>query len=132
MLAQTLSELFAPIARTHSASPLMHPASLFSGGDFFPTTTRKVGGLITKSHTYATKFLLHPLLLDMADRALLVRNPLWLENGQRRWCTSKPQVNVSPMLEIHPGGKKQALHRGAPHAKPHRLRADTLTGLACR
>ncbi|CAD6584150.1 MAG: hypothetical protein CYPHOPRED_002625 [Cyphobasidiales sp. Tagirdzhanova-0007] len=79
--------------------------------DFFPETTRKVGALITRSDTFARTIVPHPVLLGIAKDVLTVRNRFWMGEGQRQWCRSDPQVNVTSVLEIHPGAKRQPFHR---------------------
>ncbi|KAK4688955.1 hypothetical protein P7C73_g1153, partial [Tremellales sp. Uapishka_1] len=78
--------------------------------EFFPSTTRKVGALLTNSETVAHKICLNPTILGAAKEILTVRNRLWLADD-RPYCRSDPQVNVSITLEIHPGAERQSLHR---------------------
>ncbi|GAA6023870.1 hypothetical protein JCM10207_000508 [Rhodosporidiobolus poonsookiae] len=79
-------------------------------GSFFPSTTHKIGGLITKSSTYAHKVLAHPLLLQIARDILSVSNDLSFARPRKR-STALPNVNSTGILEIHPGSKAQELHR---------------------
>ncbi|KLT44709.1 hypothetical protein CC85DRAFT_270710 [Cutaneotrichosporon oleaginosum] len=51
-------------------------------GSFFPNTSKKVPGLLAKSDQYVHSMLLNP-----------------------------PQLNVTALLEVNPGGKAQELHR---------------------
>ncbi|WVW84380.1 hypothetical protein I302_106414 [Kwoniella bestiolae CBS 10118] len=79
-------------------------------GSFFPATTKKIPGLATKSRTWVDKVLLNPVLGGLADFALTRRTKTTISQpGQ--WSTCKPEINLSGLLEIHPGGDRQDLHR---------------------
>ncbi|ORY26037.1 phytanoyl-CoA dioxygenase family protein [Naematelia encephala] len=79
-------------------------------GSFFPKTTRKVSGVLTRSKTFGTALTMNPLYLALNDRILSRRNKM--RNTQTpKWSTAKPQVNQTSILEIHPGAIEQDLHR---------------------
>lgn len=62
------------------------------------------------THSSRSRIVLNPTLLKIADEVLHVRNKLYLDT-EPVWCNSKPQINVTTALEIHPGATSQALHR---------------------
>lgn len=78
-------------------------------GTFFPSTTKKVAGLITKSDTYAS-MILNETLLHIAHDLFAVRHKNRFYEP-RKYSTCKPQIHVTDLLEIHSGGKAQVLHR---------------------
>lgn len=80
-------------------------------GSFFPPTSKKVPGLLAKSDTYVSSMLLNPVLNGIADHALTRRTKTTMSNPTRYWSTCKPQLNVTGVLEVNPGGKAQDLHR---------------------
>ncbi|ORY26038.1 phytanoyl-CoA dioxygenase family protein [Naematelia encephala] len=90
-------------------APDVRPDSEWDG-DFFPSTTRKIGGLLTKSDTFAYKVALNPVILEIADKCFLQRTKMRF-GDEEKWCTAKPQINLASMLEIQPGTKAQSLHR---------------------
>ncbi|GAA5908772.1 hypothetical protein JCM6882_008203 [Rhodosporidiobolus microsporus] len=79
-------------------------------GSFFPSTTHKIAGLITKSPAYAHTMLVNPTILQIARDVLSVRSQLAFARP-RKWSTAMPNVNSTGILEIHPGSKAQELHR---------------------
>ncbi|BEI84449.1 hypothetical protein CcaverHIS002_0410530 [Cutaneotrichosporon cavernicola] len=80
-------------------------------GSFFPNTSKKVPGLLAKSETYVNSMLLNPVLNGLADHALTRRTKTTMSSPERHWSTCKPQLNVTALLEVNPGGKAQELHR---------------------
>ncbi|OCF62239.1 hypothetical protein L486_01907 [Kwoniella mangroviensis CBS 10435] len=77
---------------------------------FFPATTKKIPGLATKSRTWVDKVLLNPVLGGIADFAL-TRCTKTTISQPGQWSTCKPEINLCGLLEIHPGGQRQDLHR---------------------
>ncbi|KAK4688949.1 hypothetical protein P7C73_g1158, partial [Tremellales sp. Uapishka_1] len=77
---------------------------------FFPDTTRKVGGLLTKSDTFANKVALNETILAIADKLFTKRTKMRF-GDEEKWCTSKAQINLASMLQIHPGATRQDMHR---------------------
>ncbi|KAL8279467.1 hypothetical protein RQP46_008029 [Phenoliferia psychrophenolica] len=94
-------------------------------GAFFPTTTVKIGGLISRSDTYARKMVPHTVFHELAKEVLMRRDQMPLApGGAMRWTTAMPQVNVTSVLEIHPGAAAQTLHRDDMYYHPHRPATD--------
>jgi hypothetical protein len=87
-------------------------------GSFFPSTSKKVPGLLTKSATYVDKILLNDTLNGIADYALTRRTKTTMSSPERYWSTCKPQLNVTGLLEVNPGGKAQELHRDGKSSSP--------------
>ncbi|KAK4688953.1 hypothetical protein P7C73_g1157, partial [Tremellales sp. Uapishka_1] len=75
-------------------------------GSFFPSTTRKVSAVLTKSKTFGEALTMHPTYLAVADKVLSRRDKM-RNAAEPKWSTSKPQVNVTSVLEIHPGTVEQ-------------------------
>ncbi|EJT50531.1 phytanoyl-CoA dioxygenase family protein [Trichosporon asahii var. asahii CBS 8904] len=80
-------------------------------GSFFPPTSKKVPGLLGKSDAYVHSMALNPVLNGIADHALTRRTKTTMSNPERYWSTCRPQLNVTGVLEVNPGGKAQDLHR---------------------
>ncbi|KAK4702856.1 hypothetical protein P7C70_g3360, partial [Phenoliferia sp. Uapishka_3] len=78
---------------------------------FFPSTTVKFGGVITRSDTFARKMVPHPIFHGVAKRVLSRRDKMQNIDVTPKWVTALPQVNVTSVLQIHPGAKPQTLHR---------------------
>ncbi|KAK4687170.1 hypothetical protein P7C73_g2944, partial [Tremellales sp. Uapishka_1] len=76
-------------------------------GDFFPPTTRKVAGLLTKSAVFGNKFVLNPVAKGLSDALLTRRARTSFDPERKQWSTSKPYINVTLLLEIHPGAAAQ-------------------------
>jgi hypothetical protein len=65
---------------------------------FYGTNTVRVQGIAAKSRTFVDEYLLHPTLLDIADRVLLP------------YCGDY-WMSQSETIYIGPGNEQQALHR---------------------
>jgi ectoine hydroxylase-related dioxygenase (phytanoyl-CoA dioxygenase family) len=65
---------------------------------FYGTNTVRVQGIAAKSRTFVDRYLLHPTLLDLADRVLLPHcGDYWMSQSET--------------IYIGPGNERQALHR---------------------
>lgn len=58
----------------------------------------------------ALRIAQNPTLLSLADKVLTYRTTHWWGDKQKVFVT-KPTINLTLGLEIHPGAKAQALHR---------------------
>jgi ectoine hydroxylase-related dioxygenase (phytanoyl-CoA dioxygenase family) len=69
----------------------------FCKGDFYGPRTKRFGGLLKRS-AHMEAFARHPLILEIADRALLP------------FCDNY-QINLTQALQLYPGAPMQAPHR---------------------
>ncbi|KAF2671667.1 PhyH-domain-containing protein [Microthyrium microscopicum] len=79
----------------------------------------------SRSKTWATEILCHPLWLAITD-ALLTSRTKSYTGDEIHECISKPQISSSALLCIGPGAKAQGLHRdGMLHHDNHsKITAD--------
>lgn len=80
-------------------------------GSFFPSTSKKVPGLLGKSDAFVQSLLLNKTLNGIANHALTRRTKTTMSSPETSWSTCRPQLNVTGVLEVNPGGKAQDLHR---------------------
>lgn len=69
----------------------------FCRGDFYGEHTKRFGRLLSRSE-HAAAFVQHPLIIELAERAL------------GAWCDTI-QLNLTQAIEIHPGAPQQMPHR---------------------
>lgn len=82
--------LSADLAARFEATP-------FCEGDFYGSRTKRFGGLLKRS-PYAAAFVMHPRILDLAQRVLGAH------------C-DRLQLNLTQAVQLHPGQPAQAPHR---------------------
>ncbi|MCH2173877.1 phytanoyl-CoA dioxygenase family protein [Myxococcota bacterium] len=87
-------EVEAPLADADPGMSHLNPAV----GFFFGKRTRHVAGLASKSRTFATDLLCHPVLTGVCDRVLLP-------------ACARYQMNLGHIIDRGPGSEQQLIHR---------------------
>ncbi|KAL6693706.1 hypothetical protein J3F84DRAFT_379709 [Trichoderma pleuroticola] len=82
----------------------------WEGVDFFPPETRRVTGLVGKSHAFTNAIPANPLYRTVCSRLLSSTYRSWY-GYQINTTVSEPQLSNTIVFSIGPGAKRQELHR---------------------